>query len=429
MAGIDNALLFNLLAAGLVVSALSFAAAYMLFAPRAKRRAAEAQTAQAIIAELQADNNRLQSQLAVLNERLDGQRQHYEAQLQSLKESKESLSKEFENLANRIFDAKQASFNVQSKQLIDTTLDPLRRELVDFRKKVEDAYDKENAERNKLMGQVSELQKQAQQISSDAVALANALKGESKAQGNWGEFILEKLLEDSGLTKGIHYDTQSSFQDDEGGRKQPDVIVHLPEGRDIVVDSKVSLVHYERYFHAEQDDKEQHLKQHLLSLRNHIRGLNLKQYEKLHNLNSLDFVLLFVPVEGAFMLAVNNDAELFSDAYNRNIILVSPSTLLATLRTIRNIWQFADQNANAQKIADKAGSLHDQFALVLESFDDIGKHIEKSAEAWQTARKRLSDGRGNMVNRVDELAKLGAKNKKSLPTAYLDNSIDPAESD
>ena len=352
----------------------------------------------------------------VLEQRLIGQQHQYEAQLKLLQEAKQSLGQEFENLANRIFDDKQAKFSLQNKEALEVTLSPLRRDIGDFRKQVESAYDKENADRNKLAGQISELQKQTLQISADAVSLANALRGDNKAQGNWGEFVLEKLLEDSGLTNGREYDTQVALNDDTGKRRNPDVIIHLPEGRDIVIDAKVSLVDYERYFHApDEDTKQQCLHQHLASMRAHVKGLSGKDYESLEGVNSHDFVLIFVPIEYAFMLALDHDPEMMRDAYDRGIILVSPSTLMVTLRTIKNLWRYADQNRNAQLIADKAGALYDQFVSYVEALDDVGKHLDKSKDAWETARKRLTSGRGNLVRRTEELKKLGAKTKKNLP--------------
>ena len=368
------------------------------------------------LAELSSIRLELTTANGVLEQRLVGQQSQYEAQLKLLQDAKKTLSTEFENLANRIFEDKQAKFSVQNKEALEVTLSPLRRDIGDFRKQVESAYDKENADRNKLVGQLSELQKQTMQVSADAVSLANALRGDNKAQGNWGEFILEKLLEDSGLSKGREYDTQVALKDEDGKRRNPDVIIHLPEGRDIVIDAKVSLVDYERYFHAEDDEtKKQCLRQHLNSLRAHIKGLSHKDYEKLEGVNSLDFVLIFVPVEAAFMLALDQDPEMMRDAYDRGIILVSPSTLMVTLRTIKNLWRYADQSRNAQIIADKAGGLYDQFVRYIESLEEVGKHISKSQEAWDTAHKRLSSGKGNLIRRTEELKKLGAKAKKSLP--------------
>ncbi len=358
---------------------------------------------------------------SALEQKLLSQQNHYQEQIALLADAKKTLSSEFENLANRIFDEKQTKFSQQSKEALEVSLSPLRRDIGDFRKQVETSYDKENAERNKLAGQISELQKQTMQVSADALQLATALRGDNKAQGNWGEFILEKLLEDSGLTNGREYSTQVALKDEAGKRRNPDVIVHLPEGRDIVIDAKVSLVDYERYFHAEDEEsKKRCLRQHLSSVRAHIKGLSSKDYEKLDGVNSLDFVLIFVPIESAFMLALDQDPEMMRDAYDRGIILVSPSTLMVTLRTIKNLWRYADQNRNAQLIADKAGGLYDQFVLYVESLDEVGKHLEKSQEAWSTAHKRLSSGRGNLVRRTEELKKLGAKAKKSLPENMLD---------
>ncbi|MGB2044440.1 MAG: DNA recombination protein RmuC [Porticoccaceae bacterium] len=362
------------------------------------------------VAEVKSDN-------ALLEQQLESQQAQFDAQLKLLQDAKVTLGQEFENLANRIFDDKQAKFSAQSKEAIENSLSPLRRDIGDFRKQVETVYDKENADRNKLVGQISELQKQTLQVSADAVSLANALRGDNKAQGNWGEFVLEKLLEDSGLTNGREYDTQVALKDESGKRRNPDVVVHLPEGRDIVIDAKVSLVDYEGYFHAQDDDsKAQCLAQHLASMRAHIKGLSGKDYENLEGVNSLDFVLIFVPVEAAFMLALDHDPDMMRDAYDRGIILVSPSTLMVTLRTIKNLWRYADQNRNAQLIADKAGALYDQFVLYIESLDEVGRHLDKSVEAWDTARKRLSAGRGNLLRRSEELKKLGAKTKRTMPS-------------
>ena len=421
---ISNELDFIFWALGGLLIGLSLGVAISQLLVRGQRAKSDAD-----LAELSSIRLELTTANGVLEQRLVGQQSQYEAQLKLLQDAKKTLSTEFENLANRIFEDKQAKFSVQNKEALEVTLSPLRRDIGDFRKQVESAYDKENADRNKLVGQLSELQKQTMQVSADAVSLANALRGDNKAQGNWGEFILEKLLEDSGLVKGREYDTQVALKDESGKRRNPDVIIHLPEGRDIVIDAKVSLVDYERYFHAEDDEtKKQCLRQHLNSLRAHIKGLSHKDYEKLEGVNSLDFVLIFVPVEAAFMLALDQDPEMMRDAYDRGIILVSPSTLMVTLRTIKNLWRYADQSRNAQIIADKAGGLYDQFVRYIESLDEVGKHISKSQEAWDTAHKRLSTGKGNLVRRTEELKKLGAKAKKSLPeSAGLDAFDMPAQ--
>lgn len=363
------------------------------------------------------------SQVTELQTRLGQERKHFEAQLALLQDAKKQLTGEFENLANRIFESKQQQFSNSSKTLLETTIDPLKSQLADFRRKVEDVYDKENAERNRLAGQVVELQKQAQKIGQDAVSLAQALKGNTKSQGNWGEVVLERLLEQSGLQKGREYETQVSFASSDGARRTPDVIVRLPENKDIIIDAKVSLVDYEKYCNTEDAaEREQYLVQHIQSLRNHIRGLSVKDYEQLDGVRALDFVFIFVPIEAAFMLALQQDPKLYSDAYDKHIILASPTTLLAILRTVENIWRYEKQNKNAERIARDAGKLHDQFVLLLDSLDTVGSHIDKTREAYETARRRLATGNGNLLRRVDNIRKLGAKTKKTIGRDKLEDA-------
>lgn len=353
---------------------------------------------------------------ASLKSRLESDQQHFARELQSLTDARASLSKEFENIANKIFETKQQQFTQHSRTTLETSINPLREQLKDFKKQVEDAYHKENAERNKLFGQITELQKQTQQIGQDAVNLATALKGSSKTQGNWGEVILERLLEESGLQKGREYETQVSLQDEHGKRRNPDIIIRLPENKDLVIDAKVSLVDYESYCNSDDPEfKSSALKNHLNSIKSHIDGLSKKNYESLEQIRSLDFVFIFVPVEAAFMLALEHDPSLFKYAYDKHIILVSPTTLLAMLRTVENIWRFDKQNKNAEKIAAMAGSLHDQFALVVESLSEVGQHIQKTQNAYDSVQKRLQTGRGNLYKRIQSLESLGAKTKRNLP--------------
>lgn len=369
-------------------------------------------------------NRDLSTENAGLKSRLESEKLRYQEQLELLQDARGNLVKEFENLANRIFEEKQNSFTRHSRQTLETTVDPLRRELSAFKQRVEDVYDKENAERNKLVGQIGELQKQARRIGDDAIQLANALKGDSKTQGNWGEIILERLLEESGLTKGREYQVQLSLKDASGRRRSPDVVLHLPDQRDIVIDAKVSLTDYERYCRSEDDNqRQQHLNAHLASMRSHISGLNRKAYEQLPEVNTLDFVFIFVPIEAAFMLAIEHDQNLFSYAYDRGIILVSPSTLLATLRTVHNIWRYEAQNRNAEKIAAQAGGIYDQLVLMVEALEATGLQLDKTREAWTTTHKRLVSGRGNLVKKIDDLKKMGAKTRdKKIPRVLLDEA-------
>lgn len=376
---------------------------------------------------LKAELQRLQQQgseqgntIARLETQLSEERRHSGEKLTVLTEAKAQLTSEFQNLANKILEEKSKKFTDQNKLNIEQVLNPLREQLGDFRRKVEDVYDKESKDRMSLFHEINSLKTLNQQISSDAINLTNALKGQSKTQGAWGEVILERVLEESGLHKGREYETQGSFTSDEGKRLRPDVIVHLPEGKDIVIDSKVSLTAYERYCSSDDEAERQlALREHVASLRSHIKGLSVKNYEDLPGIKSLDFVLLFVPIEAAFITAVENDQALFREAFDKNIIVVSPTTLLATLRTVHNIWRYEYQNKNALEIAEKAGGLYDQFVRFGESLLDVEDKLGKAQASFQTAKSRLMDGRGNLVSRTQQLQKLGAKAKKKMPEELL----------
>ncbi len=363
----------------------------------------------------------LSTQAARQQAELSQAQQSLTQQTQLLENAKQEMKREFELTANRLFESKNQQFTHTSQTLLESTLSPFKIQLQDFRKKVEDVYEKENAERSRLSGQVMELQRQAHKISEDAVNLARALKGNTKTQGSWGEVVLERLLEQSGLQKGREYETQLSVQSAEGSRRMPDVVVHLPEGKDIVIDAKVSLTDYERYCNAEsEEERQKSLQQHIQSLRNHIRGLSAKDYENLPGLRVLDFVFIFVPIEAAFMLALQYEPGLYKEAYDKQIILASPTTLLAILRTVENIWRYEKQNRNAEKIALQAGALHDQFVLVVESVEAVGAQLTRSQDVYDTLHKRLTSGKGNLLKRVDNIRKLGAKTKRNLDPALLE---------
>ena len=381
--------------------------------------------------ELQTKQERLseqQAETAKFETRLSEERKQADEKLKLLDQAREQLNTQFQNLANQILEEKSKKFTEQNKENIDRVLNPLREQLGDFRRKVEDVYEKESKDRISLFHEIKHLKELNQQISADALNLTNALKGQTQTQGAWGEVILERVLEESGLHNGREYETQGSFTTEEGKRLRPDVIVHLPEGKDIIIDSKVSLVAYERYCSTEDDQERQTaLKEHIVSLKAHIKGLSVKNYEDLREIKSLDFVLLFVPIEAAFISAVENERDIFREAFDKNIIVVSPTTLLATLKTVHNIWRYEYQNRNALEIAEKAGNLYDQFVLFVQSMDDIGDKLGKANDAYETARKRLVDGKGNLVGRTEKLKKLGAKAKKSLNEKLLIEAQDDTE--
>ncbi|MDT8421073.1 MAG: DNA recombination protein RmuC [Desulfuromonadales bacterium] len=353
---------------------------------------------------------------ARLKEQLKSEQAKLIENIAVLNEAKETLKVEFQNVASQIFDDKSKRFADQSRANLDTILGPFRDQIRAFEQKVTDTYEKEGRERFSLMKEVQRLQDLNQQISEDAENLTRALKGDCKTQGTWGEMILERILEESGLRKGIEYDAQGGFRDAEGKLLKPDVIVHLPEERDIVVDSKVTLVAYERYVQAvEDDDRERAVKAHLQSINSHLKDLGSKQYDDLPGLRSLDFVLMFIPIESAFMLAIERDSEIFRKAFEQNIVIVSPSTLLVTLRTIQSIWRYEYQNRNALEIAQRAGDLYDKFVGFIEDLERIGESLERSKKIYDGAHNKLVSGRGNLINRAHGLLELGVKSKKQLP--------------
>ncbi len=363
------------------------------------------------LAGLQEENNNLIGKLA-------------EQKIQ-LEDLQAQFTKEFENLANKILDDKSKKFTEQNESQLRSILDPLKDRIRDFEKRVNETHNESEKERSALKEQLRTLAEMNKKMSEEAINLTKALKGDSKKQGNWGELILEKVLEKSGLTKGREYDVQQSFTFDDGSRHQPDVLIRLPDNKNIVVDSKVSLVAYERYMSADDNDKatqDIHLKEHINSLRTHIKRLSEKNYQGIYGIGSPDFVLLFVPIEPAFILSLSNDNDLYNDAFDKNVVLVSPTTLLATLRTIANVWKQEYQNRNAMDIAKYSGLLHDKFVGFIEDLDKIGDRIRQAQDSYDEAKKKLHAGRGNMVKNVEYLKTLGAKTSKQIPKDLLDQA-------
>ena len=359
--------------------------------------------------------------------RLEANLKHLEEKNKEQKEAvsklQEKFTKEFENLANKILDEKSQKFTHQNKENISNILLPLQEKIQLFEKKVNDTQ-KENIHIHAaLKEQLLSLQTQNLKITQEAENLTKALKGDSKMQGNWGELVLERVLEKSGLEKDREYFVQQHFETPEGNRQMPDVVIALPDGNKMIVDSKVSLTHYERYVNAtEAADKIAPLKEHLNSLKRHIDQLSEKKYEDLYQIESPDFVLLFVPIEPAFAVAINEDPSIYTKAFEQNIVIVTPSTLLATLRTIVTMWTNEKQQKNALEIARQAGALYDKFEGFSQDLIQLGNKMDASKDAYAAAMNKLTLGRGNLITSVEKLKKMGAKAKKSLPEVLLKRS-------
>lgn len=340
-------------------------------------------------------------------------------QKQEVEKLQEKFTKEFENLANKILDEKSTKFTEQNQKNIKQILSPLQEKIQLFEKKVEDTQKENITIHSALKEQLLNLQNQNLKITQEAENLTKALKGDSKMQGNWGELVLERVLEKSGLEKDREYSVQQSFQREDGSRVLPDVIINLPDGKKMVVDSKVSLTDYERYVNADEEFKEKHLKDHINSLRRHVEQLSAKKYEDLYEMESPDFVLLFVPIEPAFAVAINQDNSLYNKAFEQNIVIVTPSTLLATLRTIDTMWNNEKQQKNAIEIARQAGALYDKFEGFVSDLTKVGKKMDEAKTEYRGAMNKLVDGRGNIVTSIEKLKKMGAKAKKSIPEPIL----------
>ncbi|AZC58786.1 DNA recombination protein RmuC [Pseudomonas chlororaphis subsp. piscium] len=375
----------------------------------------------------EAELRRLDAQAASLNAELREQQESHQQRLNDLQGSRDELRAQFAELAGKIFDEREQRFAENSQQRLGQLLDPLKERIQSFEKRVEESYQAEARERFSLGKELERLQQLNLRLSDEATNLTRALKGQ-KTQGNWGELILERVLEHAGLEKGREYQTQVSLKGPDGERFQPDVLIMLPGDKQVVVDSKVSLTAYQQFVAADDEVIGQAaLKQHVLSLRNHVKGLAGKDYKRLEGLHSLDFVLLFVPMEAAFSAALQAEPNLFQEAFDRNIVIVSPTTLLATLRVIDSLWKQERQSQNAREIAERAGWLYDKFVLFIQDLDEVGNRLQQLDKAYSAARNKLTEGRGNLVSRSEQLRLLGARASKSLPADLLERAMTDAD--
>ncbi|WP_170943757.1 DNA recombination protein RmuC [Pseudomonas fragi] len=370
---------------------------------------------------------RLDAHASGLAAELREQQDSHQQRLNDLQGSRDELRAQFAELAGKIFDEREQRFAETSNERLGQLLDPLKERIQSFEKRVEESYQQESRERFSLGKELERLQQLNLRLSDEATNLTRALKGQ-KTQGNWGELILERVLEHAGLEKGREYQTQVSLKGPDGERFQPDVLIMLPGDKQVVVDSKVSLTAYQQYVGADDDVIGQAaLKQHVLSLRNHVKGLASKDYKRLEGLHSLDFVLLFVPIEAAFSAALQAEPNLFQEAFDRHIVIVSPTTLLATLRVIDSLWKQERQGQNAREIAERAGWLYDKFVLFIQDLDEVGNRLQQLDKAYSSARNKLTEGRGNLVSRSEQLKLLGARASKSLPADLLEQAMTDEE--
>ena len=363
----------------------------------------------------------LERSLEANNAYLQAQQEKFAEQKEELENLRSRFNAEFQVLANKILEEKSQKFTQLNQQQMAQVLDPLKEKIKTFEEKVEKTYQQESSERNVLKGVVEQLMQQSMQIKDEANNLAKALKGDNKKQGNWGEVILERVLERSGLLKDQEYRLQHALVDEEGRRFQPDAVIYLPDEKHLVVDAKLSLIAYERAVNADTDeDRQLFVKQHVQSIENHVKELSAKDYHRLYGIQSPDFVLLFIPIESSLSLAVNHKPELFSDAWDRRVVIVSPSTLLATLRTIASVWKQERQNRNVLEIAKEAGLLYDKFVGFLSDMEQLEQILQKATDKHADAMKKLNSGSGNVIRKVEQLKTLGAKANKQIGDRYLD---------
>ena len=368
----------------------------------------------------------LERQVAVSIKELEGERKNHEENIRLLKEAKEELGNQFKILASSILEEKTRVFAERNKSGLNEILNPLKERLGEFQKKIQENYETEGKERHTLQNEVRKLMEMNDRLSKEASNLVNALKGENKTQGSWGEMILERILEVSGLRKGEEYTVQESYIDAAGNRVQPDVIIHLPDKRYMIIDSKMSLNAYDAYANGETaEEQAQALKAHIASLRNHIKGLSGKEYHKLHGDQSPDFVVMFIPVEPAFMLAIAEDGRLWEDAWKSNVLLVSSSTLLFVMRIVAQLWRQEMRSRNAQDIANRGAALYDKLVGFVEDFESVGVQIARAEKSFENAKGKLTAGQGNVIRQAQMLKKLGIESRKQLPENYVELEEDP----
>lgn len=347
----------------------------------------------------------------------------HQQQLALIRANEEALKTQFSHLAQQALEKKSEDFAKDNQRNIDALLAPLKAQLGDFKQQVQHSHDAESKQRHELKHEIHSLKQLNQQMAQDAINLTKALKGDNKQQGNWGEIILERILQESGLRDGHEYQTQSHHRNDDGKAYRPDVIVHLPDNKDIIIDSKVSLTGYERYFNSDDElERQLALKEHIQSLRSHIKELGAKDYHQLNGVRTLDYVLLFIPIEPAFLLAIEHEPNLISYALDHNIMLVSPTNLLVALRTINNLWRIDQQNKNAQIIAQKASKLYDKIRLFGDDLLNVSQHINKANQSVELAIKKLSTGKGNVISQIQGFSDLGVEIKKPIANQLMDNA-------
>jgi len=376
-----------------------------------------------VITELLEKEAVLRSENARLQTRIERDQQHTREKLDLLEDAREQLRLQFSELATSILEEKSNRFSKESQEKISVLLAPFHEQLRSFRQKIDEIHHSETRDRAALQRELVSLRGLNQKMSEEANNLTRALKGDSQLQGTWGELVLERVLELSALRKGVEYETQAVFRDSENRYHRPDVIVHLPDGRDIIIDSKVSFVAWEKYVSSDDEDQRATwMRSHVKAIREHVKQLGEKNYSALSEIRSLDFVLMFMPVEAAFLAAFQADESLFVQAMKQKVILVSPTTLLTTLRTIESIWHHEKQSRNAREIAERAASLYDKFCSFTEDMERMGKQMRSLQGSYDSAMTRLSQGRGNLVSKVQNFPKMGVKVKKVIPCSILDNA-------